>query len=73
MIVPLKTGGQLIISECPWVRTGAVYLAAGDKRSSPGAIIRAGAELDQAIEELTRIRAAIEERATAKQQRSEAA
>jgi hypothetical protein len=71
MIVPLKSGGQLIISECLWV-PGA-YLACGNMPGSQGIIMKP-AELDQAIAELTRIRDAIGERAAAKQQkRSKAA
>jgi hypothetical protein len=67
MIVALKAGGQLILSECAWVP--GVYLAAGNMRGSQGVILRPD-ELDQAIAELSRIRAAIAERHQPKEERA---
>lgn len=68
MIIALKNGGQLVISECPWLRDGAVYLAAGNMRGSQGVIIQP-VELDQTIAELTRIRAVIAERASERERK----
>jgi hypothetical protein len=56
VIIRLETGGQLVLSHCHWA-PGA-YLAAGNMRGSQGVILGV-AELDQLVEELTRIRDAI--------------
>lgn len=68
MIVKLNGGGQIILTECHWV-PGA-YLSASNMRDGQGVIIKP-AELDKLVNELTRIRAAIAERAEANLRRKE--
>jgi hypothetical protein len=70
MIVPCKSGAQVVIGECPWV-PGA-YLSIGNVRGSQGAIVDPEA-LDQVIAELTRVRDEISGREAEKQQKRKVA
>lgn len=65
MIIPLASGGQLVLGECHW--TPGAYLSAGNQRGSQGVILTP-VELGQAIAGLTAIRDAIAERAEADNQ-----
>jgi hypothetical protein len=70
MIIPLKSGAQLVIGECPWVP--AVYLSVGNVRGSQGAMVDCEA-LDVAIAELSRIRGLLAERQQATQRKRQKA
>jgi hypothetical protein len=66
MIIRCKSGAQLVIGECLWVP--GVYLSVGNVRGSQGAIVDPDA-IDEAIAELTRIRALIAKGESAKENR----
>lgn len=65
MIIPLNCGGRIVINQCVW-GPGA-FVATGPALGSQGVILEPDT-LDQAIEELIRIRDAIASRSQPKEE-----
>jgi hypothetical protein len=74
MIVKCKSGAQVVIGECTWVRDGgAVYLSVMTATGATGAAMVDRKALATVRAELDRIDALLAERAQSKQRRRKAA